>query len=143
MVARRIGLSVLLLEKGSHPRFAIGESTSPLTNLLLETIAQRYDLPRLIPLTSYGPWQRTYPEIVCRLKRGFTFFHHEAGKRYVISPNRENQLLVAASPHDDLSDMHWLRSDVDHFFLKEAISTGAEYLDHVFLQPPIWQAAGL
>src|SRR5579884_450651 len=78
MVARRLGLSVVLLEKGRHPRFAIGESTSPLTNLLLETIAQRYDLPRLTPLTSYGPWQRTYPEIVCGLKRGFTFYHHQA-----------------------------------------------------------------
>ena len=33
MAARRIGLSVLLLERGTHPRFAIGESTSPLCNL--------------------------------------------------------------------------------------------------------------
>src|ERR1035441_2272884 len=29
LVARRLGLSVLLLEKGSHPRFAIGGATSP------------------------------------------------------------------------------------------------------------------
>src|SRR5439155_18148600 len=28
MVARRLGLSVLLLERGMHPRFAIGESSS-------------------------------------------------------------------------------------------------------------------
>src|SRR5262249_10095591 len=54
MVARRLDLSVLLLERGAHPRFAIGESTSPLTNLLLEELAQRYDLPRLLPLASYG-----------------------------------------------------------------------------------------
>ncbi|MBL8208921.1 MAG: NAD(P)-binding protein [Blastocatellia bacterium] len=30
MIARRLGLSVMLIERGSHPRFAIGESTSPL-----------------------------------------------------------------------------------------------------------------
>ncbi len=138
MVARRLGLKVLLLEKGSHPRFAIGESTSPLTNLLLKTIARRYDLPRLMPLTSFGPWLRTYPEIVCGLKRGFTFFHHQAGESYSVSPDRKNQLLVAASPHDELSDMHWLRSDVDHFFLNEAVAAGAEYVDHVSLQPPKW-----
>ena len=47
MVARRLGLKVLLAEKGSHPRFAIGESTSPLTNLILEQLADAYDLPFL------------------------------------------------------------------------------------------------
>jgi len=30
MVARRLGLRVALLERGRHPRFAIGESSSPL-----------------------------------------------------------------------------------------------------------------
>ena len=37
MIARRLGHRVLLLEKGKHPRFAIGESSTPLANLLLET----------------------------------------------------------------------------------------------------------
>jgi len=49
MVARRLGRSVLLLERGRHPRFAIGESTSPLMNLLIEEFANRYDLPHLLP----------------------------------------------------------------------------------------------
>jgi FADH2 O2-dependent halogenase len=34
MIARRLGLSVALLERGRHPRFAIGESSTPLANLL-------------------------------------------------------------------------------------------------------------
>src|SRR5947209_878259 len=102
MVARRLRLSVALLERGTHPRFAIGESTSPLANLLLEQIAARYDLPRLLPLTSYGPWKRTYPEIACGKKRGFTYFSQSAGREYETAPNRDNQLLVAASPCDDL-----------------------------------------
>src|SRR6516165_7320272 len=97
MIARRLGLSVLLLERGKHPRFAIGESTAPLTNLLIEQLALRYDLPRLLPLTSYGPWQRNYPEVVCGLKRGFTYYHHEAGKPFLPHDDRRNQLLVAAS----------------------------------------------
>src|SRR5436305_3145262 len=82
MVARRRGLSVLLLERGTHPRFAIGESTSPLTNLLLEQIARRYELPRLMPLTEYGKWLRAYPEIGCGLKRGFSFYAHRAGEPF-------------------------------------------------------------
>src|SRR5437868_15185265 len=97
MVARRMGLSVLLLEKGRHPRFAIGESTSPMMNLLIEQLALRYDLPRLLPLTTYSAWQRTYPDIVCGLKRGFTYFYHERGKPYRVASDRNNQLMVAAS----------------------------------------------
>ena len=35
MIARRLGLSVLMIERGRHPRFAIGESSTPLANLWL------------------------------------------------------------------------------------------------------------
>ena len=142
MVARRIGLSVLLLEKGKHPRFAIGESTSPLANLLLEQLATRYDLPRLLPLTAYGPWQRAYPHVGCGLKRGFTYFHHEKGNAYQATRDRGNQLMVAASPHDEAADTHWLRADVDELLVGEAVGVGAEYRDEVMLTAPDWHSDG-
>src|SRR6476469_5116284 len=96
MIARCLGLSVLLIERGRHPRFAIGESTSPLTNLILEQLARRYELPRLVPFTEYGKWQRAYPEVGCGLKRGFSFYVHAAGQRFASRKDRENELLVAA-----------------------------------------------
>jgi FADH2 O2-dependent halogenase len=133
MLARRLGLSVMLLEKGAHPRFAIGESTTPLMNLLLEQMAYHYDLPRLLPLTAYGLWQRAYPEVICGLKRGFSYFHHQAGRPFRDTEARENQLLVAASPDDAVADTHWLRSDVDFFLLREAIALNVEYSDHTAL----------
>ena len=143
MVARRLGLSVLLLEKGGHPRFAIGESTSPLANLLLEQLATRYELPHLLPLTAYGPWQRTYPHVGCGLKRGFSYFHQEQGQPYQAAPGRGNQLMVAASPHDESADTHWLRADVDEFLMREAIDAGVEYRDGVTLTAPIWHEGGI
>jgi len=142
MVARRLGLSVLLLEKGRHPRFAIGESTSPFANLLLEQLATRYDLPRLLPLTAYGPWQRAYPHIGCGLKRGFSYFHQERGQPYQAAPDRSGQLMVAASPHDESADTHWLRADMDEFLMREAVDAGAEYWDGVTLTAPIWHEGG-
>ena len=142
MVARRIGLSVLLLEKGRHPRFAIGESTSPLANLLLEQLSTRYDLPRLLPLTAYGPWQRAYPHVGCGLKRGFSYFHHEKGQTFRAAPDRSDQLMVAASPHDEAADTHWLRADVDKFLVGEAVGAGAEYRDEVTLAVPDWHTDG-
>ncbi len=139
MIARRQGRSVVLLEKGRHPRFTIGESSTPLANLLLEELATRYDLPRLLPLTKWGTWQQTYPEIACGLKRGFTFYHHKFGHRFASRHDRSDQLLVAASPHDGIADTHWYRSDFDHFFVREAQSLGAEYLDEARLRAPSWQ----
>jgi FADH2 O2-dependent halogenase len=138
-IARRSGLSVVLLEKDKHPRFAIGESSTPLANLLLERLASRYDLPEIANLTKWGVWQRTHPEIACGLKRGFTFFHHELGNPFFAKKDRSDQLLVAASPHDAIADTHWYRPDFDHFLLREAQKAGADYLDATALNPPDWR----
>jgi FADH2 O2-dependent halogenase len=140
MIARRLGYRVMLLERGRHPRFAIGESASPLAGVLIEQLSNRYDLPRLRPLSAFGTWQRAYPDIVCGLKRGFTYFKHETGQRYRTAPDRSNQLLVAASPTDELSDTHWLRANVDHFLVREAIALGVEYLDEMALHAVEWHA---
>jgi FADH2 O2-dependent halogenase len=129
LIARRLGRSVVLLERGSHPRFAIGESSSPLANLLLEDLADRYGLARIRPLAAWGSWQRAYPEIGCGLKRGFTFYGHERGKPFGADRERRDQLLVAASPADEVADTHWYRPDFDRFLANEAAAEGAEYLD--------------
>ena len=143
MIARRLGRSVVLLEKSRHPRFAIGESATPLANLLLEELASRYDLPRLLPLTKWGSWQRAYPEVGCGLKRGFTFYRHSFGTPFTDDPDRHNQLLVAASPHDRIADTHWYRPDFDHFLVREATQCGVQYFDEVSLHAPEWRDGGI
>lgn len=134
LIARRLGRSVILLERGRHPRFAIGESSTPLANLLLENLSACYDLPRVRPLAKWGTWQRTYPEIACGLKRGFSFFHHQQARPFRHHSERRNQLLVAASPNNEIADTHWYRPDFDHFLMREAESAGAEYVDQFTLQ---------
>lgn len=134
MIARRLGLSVVLIEKGSHPRMVIGESSTPLSNLLLEELTNRYDLPALRPLAKWGSWQKTYPGVACGLKRGFTFHHHILGSPASPDPSRRNQLLVAASPRDEVADTHWYRADFDQLLVEEAQKLGVEYVDQVRLQ---------
>jgi FADH2 O2-dependent halogenase len=134
MIARRLGHSVVLLERGKHPRVAIGESSTPLANLLLEDLANRYDLPAIKPLAKWGSWQRTYPQVACGLKRGFTFYHHPLGVEDEPDPFRSNQLLVAASPHDEIADTHWYRADFDALLVREAQAIGVDYLDEVELE---------
>jgi FADH2 O2-dependent halogenase len=133
MIAHRLGRSVILLEKGKHPRFAIGESSTPLTNLLLEDLTTRYNLPALTPLAKWGTWQQAYPDVACGLKRGFTFYHHTLGEPQMAGPSRANQLLVTASPHDRIADTHWYRAEFDELFVHEAQRVGVEYLDEAAL----------
>ena len=128
MIAKRLGYSVLLLERGSHPRTAIGESSTPLSNLLLETLAKRYDLPLLAPLTKWGTWQTTYPEVACGLKRGFSFFHHQRNPADPID-RAENQLLVGASPKDTIADTHWFRAEFDALLVGQARALDVDYVD--------------
>ena len=133
MIAKRLGHSVALIERGSHPRFAIGESSTPLANLLLEELATAYDLPRLRPLCEWGSWQRAYPDVTCGLKRGFTFYHHEFDRPWARRVDRANELLVGASPHDEVADTHWYRAEFDEFLVGEAQALGVEYLDQTEL----------
>jgi FADH2 O2-dependent halogenase len=130
LVLHRVGRSAVVLERGTHPRFAIGESSTPLCNLFLEAIARDFDLPRLAPLSEYGRWQRTYPSLACGLKRGFTFAQHEEGRPFVPRADHANELLVAASPTDDEGDTHWFRADFDHFLAKEVVAGGIPFLDN-------------
>jgi len=125
------GYDVVLLERGTHPRFAIGESTTPLANLSLERIANRYGLDDCYQFAAHGRWLAAYPELRRGLKRGFTFFRHRPGESFADRGFESERLLVAASPHDSLSDSHWMRADVDEHFVREAIARGVDYRDQV------------
>ena len=128
-----LGYDVVLLERGSHPRFAIGESTTPLANLSLERLGVRYGMADCYQLATHGRWLAHYPEVRRGLKRGFTYYRHHPGERFADRGLDSERLLVAASPNDALSDTHWLRADVDHHFVRQAEAAGVEYLDHTAL----------
>ena len=126
-----LGYDVVLLERGTHPRFAIGESSTPLANLSLERIGIRYGLQDCYHLATHGRWLAEFPEIRRGLKRGFTYYRHHPDQPLANLGLESERLLVAASPHDSLSDSHWLRADVDHHFVREAITAGVDYRDHI------------
>jgi FADH2 O2-dependent halogenase len=138
MLAQRLGWRVCLLERGRHPRFAIGESSTPLANLLLEELGARYELPAVASLAKWGTWQKSHPQVACGLKRGFTFFHHAFGRPWSADPAHARQLLVAASPQDFIADTHWYRPHFDQFLVEQACALGVEFLDNVALQSVFW-----
>ncbi len=119
------GFSTVLIDRAQHPRFAIGESSTPLADFLLEHIADRFGLPEVRALSRWGSWQRELPQLRAGKKRGFSYYSHVRGEPFRESPSHENSFLVAASGSDELSDTHWLRSDVDQWFCQQAAAAGA------------------
>jgi FADH2 O2-dependent halogenase len=128
-----LGYDVVLLERGTHPRFAIGESSTPLANLALERLARRYGLEDCWRMAAHGRWLKHLPEVRRGLKRGFTFYRHHPGEHFADRGLASERLLVAASPSDAVADSHWLRADVDHHLVVRAVAAGVDYRDRVEL----------
>jgi FADH2 O2-dependent halogenase len=119
----------VLLERGTHPRFAIGESTTPLANLSLERLGARYGLADCYHMATYGRWMEHLPHLRRGLKRGFTYYRHHPHTPFADRGLDSERLLVAASPEDALADTHWLRADVDQHLVQMAVAAGVDYRD--------------
>lgn len=119
-ILARQGVSVLILDAFSHPRFAIGESTIPLSTLFVEMLAARFDVPEFMHLSDPADY-RKHIGLSCGVKANFGYVYHREGQ-----PQRadEAQQLGASKiyRHDEL---HFFRQDVDAYLTHLAIKYGA------------------
>ena len=120
----RQGFRVLLLEKGTHPRFAVGEAMQPQSSMLLWILGHRFDVPELVHLSSTeGILEHVTKN--CGVKKTFGFLYHEEGKRQ--DPAQAHLLIPPATPL--VSESHLFRQDIDHYVVKAAIKYGVVYRD--------------
>jgi tetracycline 7-halogenase / FADH2 O2-dependent halogenase len=128
------GRSVVVIDRGKHPRFAIGESTTPAADFLLHHLASQYGLSELLPLTRYGSWTNQYPNIRCGCKRGFSYVWHGDGTEYIATDDHKNELMVTANASREVADTQWYRPDVDSFFLQVATSYGVHVIEDAIVE---------
>tara|TARA_R110002111_G_scaffold257026_1_gene324882 strand:+ start:2422 stop:3915 length:1494 start_codon:yes stop_codon:yes gene_type:complete len=141
----RIGFSVALIDRGRHPRFAIGESSTPIAGYLLQSLSEQYDLPQFQPFCKYGSWQQSYSGLACGIKRGFSYFSQEPNQSFLAQPDHGSELLVTANLSDEMADTHWYRADVDLFFADEVQKSNVVYMDQTevsFNRSNVWEIAG-
>ncbi|MFG2652133.1 NAD(P)/FAD-dependent oxidoreductase [Streptomyces sp. NPDC048436] len=119
-ILARQGVSVLLLDGGVHPRFAVGESTTLYTLKLFRLLARRYGVPELEPLTSYEGYRDAIAP-TSGTKRHFGFIRHEEGKEP--DPAEFNQF---SPPSRVLQTSHLFRQDSDAYLLHTAIRYGCD-----------------
>lgn len=127
LVLRRAGLSTLVLERKSHPRFVIGESTLPTTTFLLNQLAADYGVPELAEIAHYlGLRERgcaAWP------KQGFWYgLHHEERP---LEPRHEHMFETLTLPNGP--DVHMLRADADAFLVSRFAAYDVAYEDNTEL----------
>lgn len=126
---RRQGLSVVLVDQGTHPRFALGESTTTPASLWLRVLAARYDAPELLNIaTAQAIMREVAPTSGVKTNFGF-LWHRPGGAR----PERAWQAIIpqaflAETEHGreaSYSEMHYFRQDVDAWLWAQALAAGA------------------
>ncbi len=124
----RQGLRVMILDQGTHPRFALGESTTTPSSLWLKVLAERFDVPELHNIST-GEGIRRHVAPTSGVKSNFGFLYHEQGAETM---TRAWQAVIpqAEFSEEDIgpppsSEMHYYRQDIDAYLWSSALAAGA------------------
>lgn len=118
------GHRVLLLEAGTHPRFAVGEALTPEFSARLKVLAELHEIPELSYLASFQQL-RHHVGSNSGVKRSFTFMHHRDGVEH--APDHTNQFITLSYPLGP--DSHLYRPDTDAWMVAVAVQYGVTYLE--------------
>lgn len=123
-VLARGGARVLVLDAGTHPRMAIGESTIPYTSMLMRLVSERYDVPEIKHLTTFENVQ-AHISPTSGIKRNFGFLYHREGQT-----QRYEECHEFPIPKITHTENHFFRQDVDSWMLAVAVKHGARVTQH-------------
>lgn len=119
-VLARHGVDVVIIDAGTHPRFAVGESTIPYTSAMIRVVAERYNVPELKKLSSFKLVRDNVGSSVGR-KRNFGFVLHQEGRAQ--DPEECNQFVI---PKVLQTETHLFRQDSDAWVFNLALEYGAK-----------------
>lgn len=121
-ILARQGLSVLVFEAGTHPRFAVGESMILETSEVMRALAKFYDVPELAYFSSEN--YLAYAGTSHGIKRHFAFVNHSPGQDFDLTKTLE--AIIPKEPYGH--ELQLYRQDTDSFLTSIAISYGATVL---------------
>ena len=119
----RSGFRVAVIERRSHPRFAIGESMVPTTTHAFALLAKKYRVPELDQLFRYPDLR----DLGCHgwPKRHFWFGVHREGEE--LDQGGESVFDTFRPPNGP--DVHLLRSEADAFLVSLLPRYGVDYFE--------------
>ncbi len=115
------GVKVLLIDAGTHPRFALGESTVRHTFRMLKIMGERFGVPELKKELSSGEMIHKHVTSACGVKKNFGFVYHRPNQPQ--NPQEATQVVIP--PFREGYEAHLFRQDIDAFLTNTAIHHGA------------------
>ncbi len=125
LVLAKLGYNVLLIERGCHPRFAIGESATPVMSKKIRYLGAFYDIPEFDELSTYDKIKESNTNILCGPKELFHYFIHQPGQNSV-DINGIIPEVIVQTPE---VDAQFYRAESDEYMVKLAIKYGVTYMD--------------
>src|SRR5262245_19476093 len=125
---QRQGLRVTLIDQGTHPRFALGESTTTPSSLWLRVLAAKFDAPELLNIASAEAIVRNVAP-TSGVKNNFGFVYHRRG---ATTPERVWQAVIPQAflsenefeKQAPYNEMHYFRQDIDAYLWTTALAAG-------------------
>lgn len=122
------GRSVLMIDNGVHPRFAIGESTIPQTSQLISLVAREFGVHEFHHIGLNSPGElRKHVTNNCGIKRLFGFAFHRLGEAH-----RTEEAHQFGNVWRD--ENHLFRQDIDSYLYHLAVGYGARGLQSTQIQ---------
>lgn len=123
-ILARHGRSVLMLEAGSHPRFAIGESVVPEFGARAKLMSELFEVPELGHLANFQS-VRHHVSGSSGVKRSFTFLSHREGSPHLAGDSCQFRTMTYPLGPDS----HLYRPEVDAWLTAVAVRYGVTYRD--------------
>ncbi|MFQ5660070.1 MAG: NAD(P)/FAD-dependent oxidoreductase [Gammaproteobacteria bacterium] len=124
-IIARMGANILIIEKGAHPRFAIGEAMLPQSTMWMLLLGERFNFPEINDITDVKRVNERVSK-VCGQKRTISFLYHEEGKRQDLKYS--HQIIAPEVPFS--SESHFMRAEIDQHMVEVARKAGADYIDN-------------
>jgi len=114
-------LSVVMVDPCPHPKFTIGEATTPDTSCYFKIVGEKYGVPEISNLSNFHDLSSKVSRN-CGVKRSFSFLYHREGHNH--SPSESHQF---PGPDNKVlgPDCHFFRQDTDAYMFHSALKYGA------------------
>lgn len=126
LILQAAGLRTCMIDRATHPRFAIGESTIPNTSKTYKLMSIKYGVPELAALSSFDS---LIGQVGAEngLKDNFGFVYHEAGR----PSDRAHQFPLSQIVEQE---SHLYRARVDQWLATKATEYGSVLLEGIAIQ---------
>lgn len=130
LVLKKLGYKVLLIERGTHPRFALGESGTPALSRKMRFISRFYDIPELEEMATYDAIKASKDAFLCGPKEMFQYFVHQTGQT---QPGQFGAFpeVIVQTPE---VDAQYNRAASDKHLMEVAVKYGVEYSDETSVE---------